>query len=160
MMWINPHHPKSKPMSKHSIHRIHFFVTFAVQNNHNFIRTAIRKKLYACIKSELRSLGCTCIAIGGMPDHIHILFSSNPTKSPADIIKHIKGNSSHYINTLNLIPEYFTWQKGYGIISVDDENLQRYVAQINAQPEYHKSRTFLQECESAFGLNQILKSAA
>lgn len=147
-------------MSKHSIHRIHFFVTFAVNNHSNLIRTAVRKKLYACIKSELRSLGCSCIAIGGMPDHIHILFTQNPTKAPADIIKHIKGHSSHYINALNLIPEHFSWQKGYGMLSIHSDNISQYTAQINNQSLYHRSRTFLQENEEAFRIQPVLNKAS
>ncbi|MCK6639246.1 MAG: transposase [Bacteroidia bacterium] len=147
-------------MSKHSIHRIHFFVTFAVNNHSNLIRSAVSKRLYACIKSELRSLGCTCIAIGGMADHIHILYSQNPTKAPADIIKHIKGHSSHFINGLNLIPEHFSWQKGYGMLSIHSDNIPQYTAQINNQNLYHKNKTFLQENEEAFAINYILNKAS
>lgn len=40
--------------------------------------------------------------INGMPDHVHVLFLQNPQKSISDLIKQIKGSSSHFMNRENL----------------------------------------------------------
>jgi putative transposase len=53
-----------------------------------------------------------------MPDHIHALFLLNPQKSISEVIKQIKGSSSHFVNHQNLIDEKFAWQTGYAAYSV------------------------------------------
>lgn len=42
-----------------------------------------------------------------MPDHVHCLFLLNPQKSIAEVIKQIKGNTSHWVNGQNMINEKF-----------------------------------------------------
>ncbi len=42
----------------------------------------------------------------------------NPTKTVSEIIRWIKGGSSHYVNFHRLTPKYFSWQKGYRAISM------------------------------------------
>lgn len=55
-----------------------------------------------------------------MPDHIHCLFLLNPQKSISEVIKQIKGSSSHYINQNNLIADKFAWQTGYAAYSISE----------------------------------------
>ena len=61
--------------------------------------------MYHYIREELIELGCPVRIINGMPDHVHALFLLNPQKSIVDVIKQIKGSSSHSINGENLILE-------------------------------------------------------
>ena len=51
-------------------------------------------------------------------------------KSYAEVMKQIKGSSSHYINEHNFIFEKFAWQKGYAAFSVSDfavESVDEYI---------------------------------
>ena len=52
--------------------------------------------------------------------YIHCLFLLNPQKSIAEIVKQIKGSSSHFINQNNLIADKFSWQTGYAAYSVSE----------------------------------------
>ena len=67
--------------------------------------------------------GCFIKAIGGIEDHIHLLFLLNQNICLADLVKQIKGASSHWINQLNLSSEKFAWQTGYGAFSVSESQL-------------------------------------
>jgi hypothetical protein len=58
----------------------------------------------------------------------------NAQKSISEIIKHIKGLSSHYLNTLQINAEPFAWQKGYSAISISEENLP-HITRFNYQQE-------------------------
>jgi REP element-mobilizing transposase RayT len=60
-----------------------------------------------------------------MPDHVHSLFLLNPKKAVADIIKQVKGSSSHEINKQNMIKGKFTWQTGYAAYSVSESLLEK-----------------------------------
>lgn len=80
-----------------------------------------------------------------MPDHIHCLFLQNPQKSTADIIKQIKGSSSHFINHENLIHEKFVWQTGYAAYSVSESILDKVIVYIKHQKHHHQKRSFQNE---------------
>ena len=80
-----------------------------------------------------------------MPDHMHCLFMLSPQKSIADIIKQIKGSSSHYINQNNLIDDKFAWQTGYAAYSVSESVVEKVYEYIKNQKQHHAKKTFQQE---------------
>jgi putative transposase len=80
-----------------------------------------------------------------MPDHIHCLFLLSPQKSIAEIIKQIKGSSSHFINKNNLITEKFAWQTGYAAYSVSESVVDKVFQYIKNQKKHHTKKTFQQE---------------
>jgi putative transposase len=72
------------------------------------------------IREQLRAQGCPVRIINGTPDHVHCLFLLTPKKSIADVIKQVKGSSSHFINEQQFIGKKFAWHNGYGAFSVSD----------------------------------------
>ncbi len=83
--------------------------------------------------------------IGGVADYVHILFLLNPKKSMADLMKQIKGASSHAFNQANLLTTPFAWQTGYGSFSVSESHVPRVRAYIVNQEEHHRTVTFQDE---------------
>ena len=90
----------SQSFTKLWIHAI-----WATKNRQELIDYSIDKKLYDFIHEELIHLGCPVRIINGMPDHVHVLFLQNPQKTISDIVKQIKGSSSHFINRGEFILE-------------------------------------------------------
>ncbi len=80
-----------------------------------------------------------------MPDHVHCLFLLSPQKTIAEIIKQVKGSTSHFINEQNLIPDKFAWQTGYAAYSVSQSVLEKVVEYIRNQKQHHSKKTFHQE---------------
>ena len=80
-----------------------------------------------------------------MPDHLHCLFLLSPQKSIAEVIKQIKGSSSHYINQNNLIIDKFSWQTGYAAYSVSESVVDKVHNYIHNQKQHHAKKTFQQE---------------
>src|SRR5690606_6486220 len=94
--------------------------------------------------------------INGMPDHIHCLFLLSPQKSIADVVKQIKGSSSHFINQNNLIAEKFSWQTGYAAFSVSESVAEKVFRYIKNQKAHHQKKAFQQEYSEfikLYGLN-------
>lgn len=83
-----------------------------------------------------------------MPNHIHCLFLLNPQKSIAEVIKQIKGSSSHYINHNILIQEKFAWQTGYAAYSVSESGFEKVQEYIINQKIHHQKKTFEKEYEA------------
>jgi putative transposase len=82
----------------HSFNKIWIHAIWATKERRPLIEQNIEKKVYQFISEQLREQGCPVRIINGMPDHIHCLFLLSPQKSIAEVVKQIKGSSSHFIN--------------------------------------------------------------
>jgi len=80
-----------------------------------------------------------------MPNHIHCLFQLDHQKCIADVIKQVKGSSSHFINSNNLTVAKFAWQTGYSSFSVSESIVEKVEKYIRNQKEHHKKMTFEEE---------------
>lgn len=103
---------------------------------HDHIKTAILEQF----KMEIK-------AINGMAEHVHIVFRLNPNFSIMDIMKYIKGESSHWVNSNNFTGLKFAWQTGYSAFSVSDSMLEAVVKYVDNQKEHHKKVSFAEEYE-------------
>lgn len=119
-----------------SVCKIYIHAAFTTRNRLPLIQANIREKLYSCLYREFSRQSCQLFIVNGLSDHVHCLFSLNPQKSVSEIIKHVKGLSSHEINSLQLLPEPFAWQKGYAAVSINEENLPRITRFIHQQEQY------------------------
>jgi hypothetical protein len=120
------------------------------------IHENVESKIFHFISEQLREQGCPVRIINGMPDHIHCLFLLSRQKSIAEVIKQIKGSSSHFINQENFISEKFSWQTGYAAYSVSESVLDKVFHYIKNQKQHHTKRTFQQEYDDflkLYGLN-------
>jgi len=105
----------------------------------------IEFQVYQYMREQFIESGCPVRIISGMPDHVHCLFLLNPQKSIAEIIKQIKGSTSHFINEQNLIEGKFSWQTGYAAYSVSESAVEKVFEYIKNQKSHHAKMTFLQE---------------
>ena len=85
--------------------------------------------------SECEKLKCTVIAVGGIEDHVHLLVGFPPTVTISNLIKQVKGSSSHFITHVVQPNKFFKWQGSYGAFTISDETPRRRQAQGNAHQE-------------------------
>ena len=57
----------------------------------------IEREVYRCIQEQAQHLHCVVLAIGGMPDHVHLLVGCDPQFGIHRLVKYIKGTSSRYL---------------------------------------------------------------
>ena len=131
----------------HSYTKIWIHAIWATKHRMPLIHSNSESELYHFISEQLREMGCPVRIINGMPDHIHCLFLLNAQKSVVEVIKQIKGSSSHFINQNNLIEEKFYWQTGYAAYSVSESGVERVYQYIKNQKLHHQKKTFHQEYE-------------
>ncbi|MCK9448775.1 MAG: IS200/IS605 family transposase [Bacteroidales bacterium] len=118
---------------------------FAVQNRRCSIKLNWEDDLYKYINGIILKNGHKLYCINGMPDHIHILVSMNPTQSPSDLMYHVKRSSSMWINKHKLTKVHFSWQDGFGAFSLGKAQLQEKIRYIENQKEHHKVVSFREE---------------
>jgi REP element-mobilizing transposase RayT len=78
-------------------------------------------------------------------DHVHALVDLATSLSIEEVMQLLKGSSSHWINTNDLIVGKFAWGRGYGAFSVSESNVDQVAAYIVGQQEHHRVRTFSDE---------------
>jgi putative transposase len=129
----------------HSFNKIWIHAIWSTKERLPLIHPMVESKVYQFIAEQFREQGCPVRIINGMPDHVHCLFLLSPQKSIAEIVKQIKGSSSHYINQNNLISEKFAWQTGYATYSVSESVVDKVFQYIKKQKQHHTKKTFQQE---------------
>jgi len=131
-------------MSK-SYNRAWIHAVWSTKNRLPLINPLIEKQVYDYIFQKLKEIECPAYIINGMPDHIHCLFLLNPNKTITEVIKQLKGSSSHFINDRELISQKFIWQRGFGAFSVSESLVPKVYTYIKNQKEHHKKRDFNME---------------
>jgi REP element-mobilizing transposase RayT len=139
----------------HSFNKIWIHAIWATKERTGLIDQSIEQKVYQFISDQLREQGCPVRIINGMPDHVHCLFLLNPQKSIAELVKQIKGSSSHYINKNNLVSEKFAWQTGYAAYSVSESVVEKVFEYIKNQKSHHQKKTFQMEYDEFINLYKI-----
>ena len=64
----------------------------------NFIKPELEQRLYPFMGGIVRDLRCTLLAINGMPDHVHLLIRYRADLSHSEMLRHVKGRSSKWLN--------------------------------------------------------------
>ncbi len=140
----------------HSFNRIWIHAVWSTKERLPLITPKVEKLIHKFMSNQFFELGCPVRIINGMPDHVHCLFLLNPQKSISEIIKHIKGGVSHYINQQNLIPEKFAWQTGYASFSVSESVEERTFHYIKNQKVHHKFRGYEEEVQEFLRLHNLI----
>src|SRR5207248_7734901 len=81
------------------------------------------------------------------PDHVHMLVDIPTSLSIEELAHLLKGSSSHWINSNDIVTGKFAWSRGYGAFSVSQSNVNRVVQYIAQQEEHHRTRTFGEELQ-------------
>lgn len=78
--------------------RLFYHVVWGTKNRLALIDPAWEKELHGYIRGKATALECIPHAIGGMPDHMHVVISIPPKLALATVIGQLKGASSHHVN--------------------------------------------------------------
>lgn len=107
----------------------------------------IERRLYRVIESEAQKLGCQVLSLNGTEDHVHLLVLVPSTLAIADLLKQIKGVSSHFVNEVLKPPVQFKWQGSYGAFTISRWDVDKIKEYIKRQKERHQSLELIEELE-------------
>ncbi len=118
---------------------IYLHLVWTTWKREPFITSELRDRLYSFLEMQIRHLGCQVLAIGGMPDHIHVVVSVPTTVCAAQLLKQVKGSSSAFVNDFTGRTPYFRWQEGAGIFSLCPPFLAKVIRYVENQEHHHTS---------------------
>ncbi len=122
-----------------------YHTVFSTKHRENLITPDLEERLYPFIGGIVRDLRCTLLAINGMPDHVHLLVRYRADLSHSEMLRHIKGRSSKWINETFSQFDHFAWQEGYGGFTVSKSVVPDVEAYIGRQKQHHQRQDFKTE---------------
>ena len=132
----------------HSIARIYIHLVFGTKLRLPLIQETVQKSLFAFMAGILNRMDCEPIRIGGVNDHVHLLFVLSRKYAVSKIAEEVKRHSSKWMKTQGDDFSGFQWQNGYAAFSVSQSILDRVIKYIENQAEHHRKRSFAQEYEA------------
>ena len=123
--------------------QLRYHLVFSTKYRMPTITSELRDELYDYLGGVLRANGGVLLTAGGMPDHVHLLAGWGTTVTVAEMLKKLKGSSSHWINEQS--KNGFAWQEGYGAFTVSASQVPAVRKYILNQEEHHKKVPFVQE---------------
>lgn len=120
-------------------------LVFSTKNREPLLTGVVASEIHPYLAGVLSKIDCPPLQVGGVGDHVHLLFRLARTKTMAEVVEKVKTSSSKWIKTKG--PEFsrFHWQSGYGVFSVSQSDARTVIAYIQNQPEHHKRMTFQDE---------------
>ena len=128
-----------------SLAKLYVHVVFSTKDREPWLDGAIRERMHAYLAAILRDAGSPWVVVGGVADHVHLLFDLGRTDAIADIVEKVKRESSKFAKTLGDRYAAFTWQRGYGSFSVSPTLLDEAETYVRNQEEHHTRLTFQEE---------------
>jgi putative transposase len=98
-----------------------------------------QEHLYAFLLGIGKNLGIEILALGGIENHVHVLFALPATKNLSDAVPDLKANSSRWMKDQ---VRDFAWQSGFGAFSVSPSQVAVVKAYIRDQETHHRKRSF------------------
>jgi len=133
-----------------SFTQLYIHLVWATWDRLPLLRGAIREAAKACILYECKQIGAKVICIGGTEDHIHLFVELPTTLCIADLVKQVKGSSSHKISHDIDGGSGFRWQGSYAAFTVS-RSLGRTVKHyIQNQEQHHCDGTTDKNMEIAW----------
>ncbi len=123
----------------------YFHLVFAVKFRQSLIQKSWKDDLEKYITGIIQKQGHKLIAIGSMPDHIHIFIGYNVNQTIPVLVETIKTSSDQWIKTQNLTRSKFQWQQGYGAFTYSHSQIAIVAKYVLNQEAHHRKNTFKEE---------------
>jgi putative transposase len=130
----------SQSLCRNFIHLI-----FSTKERRPLLTDDIRDEMHGYLRGVLRNWDSPSIIIGGVEDHVHILFLVSKNHALAEIVEEVKSGSSKWIKTKSTKLINFYWQNGYGEFSVSQSNVKSVRQYIQKQKEHHDNVSYQDE---------------
>ena len=137
-------------MRRRSKVEVYLHLIWLVKGRQERITADFEPRIYRCIVGEAEAMDCQVLAIGGMPDHVHLLVRVPGKVAPAMLAKQVKSLSSNLIHQIR--PDFsdrFDWQPGYGCFSLGRNLCETVKHYVLNQKQHHSDGKVWPDWEEA-----------
>jgi len=127
--------------------KVWIHLVWSTKNRQPFLRDEIRPGIFQHMRDNAKKKDIFLDFINGYREHVHGLVSLGTEQTISNIVKLMKGESSHWINQNNLIDLKFEWQHEYFAVSVCESLIDKTRDYIRNQEAHHSRKGFDEEFE-------------
>jgi putative transposase len=125
--------------------RIWIHLVWSTKNREPLLTGDIRKIVFQHIRENGVEKDIHIDFINGYTDHVHCLISLQHDQTISNLVRLIKGESSHWINSTNLTLDHFEWQDEYYAVSISESMVDKVRDYIKNQEVHHSRKSFEEE---------------
>ncbi len=129
----------------HSYIKVYIHLIWGTKERNKFLRKSVRSEVEQHLLQNAIEKKILIDALNIQIDHVHLLIKLSSDQRIDDIVRLLKGESSYWINDMEIIAEKFSWQRGYAAFSVNPMELDAIRWYIKNQDEHHRQKTFAEE---------------
>ena len=120
-------------------------LVFSTKNRVPTITNELRHELHSYLGGVLKNLACDPITVGGVENHVHLLFGLSRTVTIAQITEKLKTSSAKWAKERH---SHLVWQTGYGAFSIGASDVKQAAGYIRNQETHHRQIDFQDEYRS------------
>ncbi len=120
-------------------------IVWTTKNRRPLLVKEVRSVIFDHIREYASKKSIYIDCLNGCLEHVHCLVSMGPGQNVEEILRLLKGESSHWINKSKIRTGKFEWQDEYFAVSVSESAVNRVRAYINNQENHHRKKTFSEE---------------
>lgn len=129
-----------------SLAQVWIHLMFSTKDRRAFLqKETFREEMFRMLAYHVKESNCASASVGGHIDHVHLLVGLSRTISIAELVEHIKTETSKWAKRADVGAGSFHWQAGYGVFSVSHSNRNVVDQYIRHQADRHKKMSFQEE---------------
>lgn len=128
--------------NRHSCFLLQYHIVLVAKYRKPILTGPVKEMVYRLIQEVFDDRGLNLLEINGEPDHIHILYESDPFTSPGELVNVLKSKTSRYTRKEygeTLLKKYYSnpvfWSQSYFVTTVGSNTIERVQAYIRDQQE-------------------------
>jgi putative transposase len=123
---------------------LHYHVVFSTKDRQPLIHEKVIEGLHDYLGGTIRGLGGFPQRVGGVADHVHLLFGLKATVTLSDFMRELKKASSVWMRETGGVSG-FAWQGSYAGCTISATARAAVAEYIANQAEHHRKRSFWEE---------------
>jgi putative transposase len=139
----------------HTYSKLLFHLIWSTKNRESLITNDIKNRLYGYIRTIISDKEQFLVIINGMPDHVHLLVRLSPIICVSDFIRHIKTNSTKWMQSNPINLKTFSWQEGFAAYTIGYSTMPATVKYIENQENHHQDITYEDEYLNLLKMQEI-----
>jgi REP element-mobilizing transposase RayT len=128
-----------------SLAKVYVHIILSTKHREPLLAEGWREALFSIVGHAANNLECQSLIVGGMADHVHMLFQLGRTVTVADAVSKIKSASSLWVRQSQPGLTGFHWQAGYAAFSVSQSSVEAVGGYIRNQADHHGRQSFQEE---------------
>ena len=137
----------------HAYLDITLHIVFSTKNHEPLIDSTLAPEIWRYLAGVGKAKGAMPYIVNGVRDHVHLLVSLPANISVGELVRHLKGSSSHWVS--KEFERHFAWQSGYSAFSVSRSNFEMTPRYISTQEVHHMRTSFQDELVALLERHEI-----